>query len=334
MSDGSPPESSGGPELTVVVPVHRPDHDRLARLLLPSLLHNLAGPYDIFVIATDGCAAEVRERTSGLPVRVADGAQVLPALGRLGSPRGRAALLVVAAMHAALRRAGIGSRYSPRYAERGWFQQQALKLAFAEIVDTRFYLAVDADMICVRPTHIDELVVEGKAPIEHFDRIPPEQVPWYRWAAELLGVEPPPVAMAMSPFIFATDLVRDLLDRWQAAPRARLARAGHQLVYGRPRGQTDIWLSLLPWTEYALYHTHLVSTQSTVDYYRHSSDLVLLGNALWHAEERAAWSAVSSIEQMTPHVFTLVQPSAGIPVAELEATFEPILRPAPGRTER
>lgn len=196
--------ASNDDELTVVVPVHRPDHGRLQRLLLPSLVENLVGSYSTIVVSTDGAGDELSELLVDAPVTVVSSGDVLPALDRLRHRSTRARLRAAAAVFGGLRRLRVDVRYTPSYALRGWFQQ----LALANMIETPFYLALDADMICVRKTHVNELLVDDRAPISFYERIPPSQEPWYRWAGDLLGSDPPTVAMAMPPFTFATDAVR------------------------------------------------------------------------------------------------------------------------------
>lgn len=46
---------------------------------------------------------------------------------------------------------------------RGWYVQQVLKLAAAEIIDTEFYLTLDSDIVCLKSFDFDSLIIDGRA---------------------------------------------------------------------------------------------------------------------------------------------------------------------------
>lgn len=102
-------------------------------------------------------------------------------------------------------------------------------------------------------------------------------------------------------------------------------RAAHRFVYGNVDGPADLLLSMLPWTEYSLYHTYLHGCGLISRHYRENRGPAMLGNALWSAAEAESWSGRPSIEQREPHVFTLVQPHAGFAIERLEHEFRNVL---------
>ena len=73
----------------------------------------------------------------------------------------------------------------------GWNKQQVIKLAAAEIVETDFYLTLDADIICVRPTSFSDLVKDGRAYCyKHgLERSAEMFKQWYRDAERVLKID-------------------------------------------------------------------------------------------------------------------------------------------------
>lgn len=307
----------------LVVPVHRRDHDRLCRLLAPSLQRNLQGGWDLLVACTDGSASELRRRVRD-SATVVDAAELSPALAQLGKRSRRDAIHAVDLWCSAARRAQPSLRYVPRLVLDGWFQQQFVKLGAAAHVGTAFYLVLDADMVCVRPTRTDELIVDGRAPMRMHERVPTTQIPWYRWAADLLRCPPLTSAMAMPGVFLSTSDVHALVEQVALrAPGHAVPRTVQALL--RSSNPIDSLIGYLPWTEFSLYHTFIERSGRRAALYDTTRTLQVLGNALWHANARSEWSARPSIEQHEPHVFSLVQPYVGFEVAELEREFAPVL---------
>jgi hypothetical protein len=315
--------------MDVVVPVHAPDLHRLGRYCLPSVLRNLRGVNTISVVVTDNSFEEAAELCSAFrDVKVLHASELVPALGStLQRPRARAGLATAQSVCALLRRVGRDVRYTPALIARGWFHQQVVKLAYADFTSATHYLAIDADMICARETHVDELVVDGRPIAQLYDRIPPNQDGWYRWAATLLGtVSNPAQALAMPPFIFVSAEVNSLLEEVnRTAPNRRLVDLIELLVLGipseRPSRRWDRLLMMLPWTEYSLYHTHLLKAGRLQDVYETKAQLSLLGRAVWTESDLIGWEGIASAAVYEGFVFTLVQPSLGDQSRLLEREF-------------
>jgi hypothetical protein len=305
----------------VMIPVHAPDIERLRRYCLPSLIRNLKGIRTITVVVTDDSFERVVTLCGSLPsVEVVAASALVPVLGdAFRSTRRRAALAVAHRLCALLRRAGCDVRYTPALAERGWFHQQVVKLAYADLTPAPYYLAVDADMICARETHVDELFVNGRPIARLYDRIPPSQVGWYRWSATLLSASPyPSQALAMPPFIFVAAEVRSLPEEVnRSAPTRNLVDLLEILVLGRgsvehPGRQWERLLLMLPWTEYSLYHTYLFKFGRLQEVYELASSLNLLGKAVWDEADIPGWQGVvAAAHSRESFVFTLLQPSLG-----------------------
>ena len=315
--------------LDVVIPVHAPDIERLTRRCLPSLLRNLSGVHAVSVIVTDGSTEQVRQACVGMSgVRILHAAELVPALdARLGSRRCRAALVAGDLACSLLRRVGRDVRYTPALARRGWFHQQIAKLAYAELTTATHYLAVDADMICARPTTVEELFDDGRPIGELFERIPPSQQAWYGWARSLLGLTDGPArALAMPPLVFIAGEVRAMVDEvLRVAPDQWVPDLVGRLAFGGGPGDPGYrWqrlLLMLPWTEYALYHTYLHARRSLGETYALESPLRLSGRAVWSDRDLERWVGIEQAAIRERFVFTLVQPTVDLSAEVLFREF-------------
>ena len=52
----------------------------------------------------------------------------------------------------------------------GWYRQQLIKLAAANLVNTEFFLTLDADVILCKPLRLENLVRSGRALLHPADR--------------------------------------------------------------------------------------------------------------------------------------------------------------------
>lgn len=68
-------------------------------------------------------------------------------------------------------------------------KQQVLKLAYAAVCASPFYLVLNSDLICVRDFNSETLVVDGKALTDWEPRS--HHPEWWATSAEVLGVPPP-----------------------------------------------------------------------------------------------------------------------------------------------
>jgi len=177
----------------------------------------------------------------------------------------------------------------------GWFVQQLVKLAVAGRVRTPFYLTLDADVICARPTRYEDLVVDGRALVQ---TSPPNHPEWNDDAERVLGLPRLRRQYAVTPALLNTGGVRALADYVQRRVRPRL----RPLVSWR-----SYLLRRLPWTEYALYHTFLMGTGRWDGYHVHGGHEAIYSNCVWMESDFDDWDPA---ETSTP--FTVVQSATRI----------------------
>jgi Family of unknown function (DUF6492) len=182
----------------------------------------------------------------------------------------------------------------------GWFVQQLVKLVIADRVATPFYLTLDADVICVRPTRYDDLVADGRALVQ---TTPPNHPEWNDDAERVLGLPRSGRQYAVTPAVLSVDGVRKLADHLQRRVRRRLRRFVSWRSY---------LLRNLPWTEYALYHTFLERTGLFDRYHVHGGPDAIYSNCVWMESEFDDWNPAADFPGETFR-FSVVQSATRIP---------------------
>lgn len=183
-----------------------------------------------------------------------------------------------------------------RYPRRGWFTQQLVKLAVVERVRSASYLTLDADVVCTRGFSAGDLVRDGRALARRTrDDLHPE---WYAWAERVLGAPRSGWTHGVTPAVLSTDGVRSLCDRLGPRWRSTLLRA-------------------VPWTEYALYHTHLEASGRWEDLHVDGGPGCLYGASVWHTEDFTDWAPEASAGDDV--FFSVVQSIAGVPADAIRA---------------
>ena len=216
----------------------------------------------------------------------------------------------------------------------GYTKQQIMKLAAAARVSTEYYLTLDADVLCVRPTGYDDLIRDGLAVVNmtplsrHRD--------WFKAADHLLG----------------TSLGHDRADDWPVmgvTPSLMHAASVRELgkALERRHPSAESWREVLAshddghWTgEYALYFTYLCrdGDYRKFDelYDRHAKEAMYLssGYSVWDAESFAAFDPRRAFgdgegEDTRRGYFIIVQSRSGVTPAAVREAVEPYLRLPP-----
>lgn len=204
----------------------------------------------------------------------------------------------------------------------GWYRQQLVKLAIVDRVETDFYLALDADVLCNRLTRAQDLVPDSRALLQREPvAIHPD---WYDWASRVLDVPSPTDGASVTPNMFSVEalgLLRAHVEnrffaRWRLEALAR--------VRIRP------WLALLvrslPWTEYSLYVTFLEASGILEKY--HCNTDILCDNNVWSREQFDSWDPANSLGQKGRWFFSVIQSNLGIPAKEVACLVDPFLHRA------
>ena len=224
----------------------------------------------------------------------------------------------------------------PRPIGSGWFIQQALKLAAHTIVDTPFYLLLDADCFATRPVSHKDLVVDGRGLMDYRKAITrdlshlseaqrerraqrianrrlhkadaSQSQPWYRIPADLLGCPMATGAINVTPFVMNRAIAKLVGERLTAL-----------------HGWNNPWQELLrlqsdpsggSWTEYTLYQTYAQWSGTLFEQHVNCADIgspSLNANCVWVRNDAATWEAEMVFDGGS--FFSLVQSRTRLPAS-------------------
>ena len=107
----------------------------------------------------------------------------------------------------------IPSEDYPLFKKRkGWFRQQIVKMYISKKITTKFYICLDSDLLCIKPTTYHDLIKNGKPGIN----MEPKSHHSYWWdeSRKVLKAEASPhtIGMSSSTNIFFTQIARDLIN--------------------------------------------------------------------------------------------------------------------------
>jgi len=214
----------------------------------------------------------------------------------------------------------------------GWNKQQLIKLAVAEIVETDFYLTLDADIICVRPTSFSDLVKDGRAycykhELEWGLRTGGSgemDKKWYHDAERVLKIDHAEYHHNVTPAILSREgmillykhLARASRDsRIGFSKRDLLCWCANVLAKWIPSNLFAEWRLYLirigPWTEYSLYYTFLEASD-LFEKYHFLLDKPIWGNSVWYLDQYDSWDAASSFLGERTFYFSVIQSNTGI----------------------
>jgi hypothetical protein len=220
------------------------------------------------------------------------------------------------------------SRFSLFKVVPGWYKQQIIKIAIADKIETDFYLTLDADVICTRPTFFEDLVKEGRAVCYIHPTERNTQRDWYGWAEKVLRLKSRnrEVLHNVTPVVLSKQAMFELqnylsqiyqqiiIPRTRREVRAALLKAYAQFLPqdSSRRAQLLSWRSLLsvsiPWTEYGLYYIFLEETDRFDRYHVLVEDsLYAKDHSVWYKEEFDAWNVDEVFSPDSTHCFVVVQ---------------------------
>jgi hypothetical protein len=321
-------ESSNESSIDVIVPVAARDVERLSRLMVPSVLSWFEPLGTLWIGTRDDDYKAVRNRFSGIrQIEVVPETAVVPEFRLFEGPVGFVAGQATSRLTSALQELRLASRaYRLNLVRSGWFRQQLVKLAFAEWVETPFYLALDADILCVRPTKFSDLVENGRAVVQSGESS--RFSSWPVWATRVLEVSPPKPRHVFTPAILAADAVRRMTEMiaskpfgWRRCIASPLNAIGPRLK--SPKNWRSRLLFDLPWTEYALYFTYLDALGLFDRYHYEPKERRLFGSTLLASDDWSAWDPGIAFAPGQPFHFTVVQSNQHIPPDEVYERIGP-----------
>ncbi len=194
----------------------------------------------------------------------------------------------------------------------GWWRQQLIKLAAADLVTTPFYLTLDADCLCVRDVSQAELIQHDRGIVELTEGKNHPQ--WYEVSKQVLAVtQRPRKAVMVTPFLFQTALVKKLHQHLTLRAKAQANGCGNW---------QEFLLSCRGWTEYSLYHIFGEIIDQTFWHVHFQSQHSLFGNSLWDLGQHESWDAGQSFGQ-NRFLWTVVQSNTGLEASWVWQRIQP-----------
>eukprot|EP00298_Acanthocystis_sp_HF-20_P025265 c37116_g1_i1.p1 GENE.c37116_g1_i1~~c37116_g1_i1.p1 ORF type:complete len:201 (+),score=51.31 c37116_g1_i1:521-1123(+) len=183
--------------------------------------------------------------------------------------------------------------------------QQMIKLAVVDQIKTTFYLILDADVICFKPTSFHDLIINGKAIINIYDSsniVTRDE--WWKASMKILKTDLDlPMFTGVTPTIFSTEIVSKLKNKIQQINK-------------------EDWISYLlknvyihPFTEYTLYGVFAISTKMFENFHIPSQ------SGLYNHEKSVFWKnqfdsvdlyKIMEFSSYFPGYFLVFQSNTGI----------------------
>lgn len=220
----------------------------------------------------------------------------------------------------------------------GWFKQQLIKIAIAEKIETEFYLTLDSDVICVKPTSFSDLVKNGLAPCYRAKNI--AKPSWYEWTERVLGFQAPAWRHNLTPAILNKEAMLKLEEYLsQRALKIPLSFEDFKI-----EGRKDLLLLIsnflcripvikrkftnwrvyllrsLPWTEYALYYCFLEEMSLFEKYhYQSENPISSIEQTIRrnNKENFVSWNPAAIFNKDTSYFFVVIQSNTGISSSEI-----------------
>lgn len=206
----------------------------------------------------------------------------------------------------------------------GWAIQQMVKMAACRFIETDFYLTLDADCFCIRPTRFGDLVRNGKGLIQFESK--KWQAAWWKESARVLGhrLDMSRPGMSVTPAVLSTKAMSGLLQmlndrhtRWDS----------YLLSYYRLSHLNTLkqFVSPAVWTEYTLYFSFLEMTESVWNFHFESAissegeeeRRLISKNSCWQVGDFQKWQASSVFEGNDTATFAVIQSRLRLDIDEV-----------------
>ena len=181
----------------------------------------------------------------------------------------------------------------------GWAKQQTAKIAIAKRVKTPLYLIIDDDTFAVRPFGASDLYHNGRV---RMNKTTMDFPFFFFWSAEVLGadfeglVQPQPFHMAITPEIFVTTVVKDLIG-----------------ILEKRHGPYPEWQKAIvnnKYTEYCVYWIFLLTQGKTDKHYAIESSAPPLYDAATTGTDHVLTDQIkAAFAPGCSHLFSFVQTS-------------------------
>lgn len=154
----------------------------------------------------------------------------------------------------------------------GWWKQQYLKLAFANVHDRKAYITLDSDVVAIRPFDERTFVEDGRL-VSQWEHQGTQ--PWWRNMSGILGMpfDGNSYGLSVTPNTLATDVARVVLDHFRTASATPLQRLVELYELQMPGSS---------WTEYSLY-TRVAELKGLLSRYHVDANSVFARGLMIHS---------------------------------------------------
>lgn len=191
----------------------------------------------------------------------------------------------------------------------GWAKQQTAKFAIAPLIKTKHYLIIDDDTYLTKPFEYSDLFYNGKAIMNKCQIDFPF---FFFWSSQMAKadfdmVQYAPFHMAITPEIFVTSLVRDLIKWLEGEYGDRMSWQSH--------------LANNKFTEYCLYWIYLMKLGvHSLEYACEQDAPSLYGHATTGPEHTLSVQVKKSFKDNGNYWFSFVQTS--LPLSNAQVATE------------
>jgi len=205
----------------------------------------------------------------------------------------------------------------------GWFKQQAIKIAIARLIKTKFYLTLDADLVCWKMLRHSDLVRHNRAGcyIQPSD-LHPE---WYKSSERVLRLPRSGACHGVTPAVLSRKCMlmmqkhlshlaehNLLVTEWLDCHRSLSPQASRSTKATDSRPWVVYLLMNTPWTEYSLYYTFLEATEKFDAHHFRTEHCLYSTNSLWHANQVSSWDPHGRPARDDHSFFLVVQSNSGV----------------------
>jgi hypothetical protein len=159
---------------------------------------------------------------------------------------------------------------------KGWFRQQIVKMYISKRVKTEYYICLDSDNMCIKPTTYHDLIKNGKPGLN----MESKDVHSYWWKQSQMVLKLADshfsVGMSSSTNIFITKEALGLIDYIERIYKKSFSRALLNWFW------TNSYIFRRQWTEYKLYWSY-IEYRNKIDAYDPTNKI--LGKSIWKITE-------------------------------------------------
>ncbi len=197
----------------------------------------------------------------------------------------------------------------------GWLKQQILKLAAFNILESKFFITLDPDVICCKEISREIFLPRGRALSQwEYRTCHPN---WWLASSRLLGMEATQTQMGLgvTPNILVTDVCRSLAGHLntRSAENWWNYLTSKEMLSAAPLGNS--------WTEYTLYNVFLENCGILSQYhwqFMECGGMMLHSSpSVWRPHEFENWNPDDAFSGKKPGYFLICQSSTEISVDKI-----------------